>query len=122
MDAGQIVLVSFPVDDNPGKRKYAICVDPNQGFFFLINSNPRYFAQADIEVKPADLTFLENVSYINTGEIFEFNVGALDVMIDSDEQANLGMLPAAVREQVRMKVEDGKTLTPRQRQAILNHL
>ena len=123
MDAGRIVRVPFPVDDNPGKKKYVICVEPHQGFFFLISSHKRRYTPASVEVTPDELPFLTTDSHINAGEVYEFHVGALDTHIADYPDDDLGMLPAGVRQRVREAVETlGRTLSPQQKQAILNHL
>ena len=88
MDAGQIVLVNFGVDEDPGKKKYAICVEPDQGFFFLISSKRRRYISASVDVTPDELPFLTDDSYVNAGEVYEYNVGALDALIARDPEAD----------------------------------
>ena len=123
MDAGQIVLVDFPEDGNPGKKKYAICVDPTEGSFFLISSQPRRRIPASVRVTPDELPFLDTESFVNAGEVYEFNVAALDSLIGNDEAADLGVLPEYLKERICKEIKArGHTLTPRQQAQILSQL
>jgi hypothetical protein len=113
---GDVIHV-FCIFITPQKRKYAVCVCPNQSLFFFINTQPRRSkSDAQLLVTRKELPFLQWDSYINTGALYKLREKELS------EASLVGQLPAVIMKQIASMVSAHGYLTELQKQLVLNNL
>lgn len=58
----------------PPKKKFILCVCPEECLFFFINSDPPPIeVDAGVEITPEDLDCLDCVSYVDTSQIIKLD-------------------------------------------------
>ena len=62
----------------PPKKKFILCICPEESLFFLINSKPPIAEAAGVEITPNDLNCLDHVSYVDTSLPMKFNSDEID--------------------------------------------
>ncbi len=103
---------------NP-KEKYAICVDDKKPLFFFVSSIPRtrFLRDTQLEVSPADLPFLNRISYVNTAEAITCVVPHTCKVLK-----DFGPVSTRIKEQIRHMVRESETLPARFVEIIWNNL
>jgi hypothetical protein len=125
MQPGDVVV--FPlVFENPKqgrfeREKFLVCVKP-PSLFFLINSKPPRHRRAGVEIDPADLPFLNHVSYVDTGVLVELEEGAVLAWIEDQPRRLRGGIPPLVRDRIREAVASNGVLPPVQVRLVLESL
>lgn len=93
MDAGDVFLLMIPFI-SPPKKKFLVCVSPDDEYFFYINSKPSIVGHPGVEISPTELSCLSHQSYIQTTMIIfrsvslqEARLGYMGTLIPSSAQA-----------------------------------
>ena len=126
---GQILYLFFEFL-NPEKSKYSVLVcDCDKPFLFFANTNVAPFIRrnpdmlaAQVRITPAEYPFLDHDSYINCSEVICYLLRKDIEDQDTNGSVIRGRLSQATRSRVVEVVEGCRTLTPRQKTAIVEYL
>lgn len=79
----------------PPKKKFILCVCPEESLFFFINSNPPPIeVDAGVEITPEDLDCLDHVSYVDTSQIIRLDSPGIG------NTASRGKIPLPLRRKI----------------------
>lgn len=100
----------------PSHYKFAVCVCPENNWFFFINSEPWTFKpDAQVLVKHTELEVLNHDSYIDTAMFCFFR------HVDVENADHKGRLPNTVMKRIRDSVEKHGHLPGIHREIVMNN-
>lgn len=115
---GAVLRLRFALA-SPAKEKYAISVDPPDGFFLINTREPRA-PGAGVRVGAVELRCLQYDSFIDTGKILRITDAG--EQLAREPRRHVGRLPQSVRDRVKVAVQAHGILPPLQEAAVLSKL
>ena len=102
----------------PPGPKMIVCVEPDLGYFFRINTDGKW--QTPVKLRVADHPFLDHDSHLECGIPLELD----DYIIQQalDRRPVIGRIARAVVPAIRTAVEGAQTLSTRDKVAIMKAL
>ena len=122
MQAGDVLLLRAGFIDPP-KDKYVICIDPNQGYFFMINSAPwRATPRAQVRIRPHELQCLKHDSYVDTSKIVLFDKSETQEALKDEPWRSMGSLSPMLCLRIKRAVNNHQHLPPVHARLVLDNL
>jgi len=113
---GDIVDIKITTVDETRKYKIAVCVEPNERWFFLINSKPYPFASNQtMEIIPGYLEKLKYKSYLNLHHI---QISDIDAMNNIDKNNISRFSDESLYTTMMYIIEKNSQLNPKQKEKI----
>lgn len=112
MRLGGVYKVYTTLTKSP-KDKFFLCVSVSEGYYFIINSEPRRRApDAQVRLDITDLAALHHVSYIDTSQVWNLSAARHRSQIEDPENF-LGYVDNRVKLKVTMTVRKSKYIPKR---------
>lgn len=84
-----------------GKDKYVICVEPDDGLFLTINTDPPYADQAGVDLPSRRYRFLQHDSWIDTSKLLRIPPSYVIQQLDESPRRHKGRLDNAARARIK---------------------
>jgi len=111
------------IDDafiHPPGPKMQVCVCPASGFFFRINSAPKW--QIPVLIRQADNPFLKHDSYIECGSPLELDDYVIETSLAGNDGKIFGKLNPAAIPDICAAIARSRLIRPRDRALIAANL
>jgi len=98
LKAGDVLFVHV---EAIGKEKYVVCLDPVQGLFFFISTDPPHNAEAGVAMGRHQHPFLRWDSYLDTASVIRLSVLDLDAQLAAKPARHKGTIRSPLRQRIK---------------------